>query len=103
MTSAKPPPAQWRLRLYVAGQTPRSIIAVATVQKLCDERLAGSYQLDVIDVAAHPELVHEDQIAAVPALVRRSPSPVRRACGDFAREEEVRAALGLASPERSAE
>lgn len=99
---ATPPPErepagaeQWLLRLYVAGQTPRSVLAFANLRQICEEYLAGRYQIEVIDLQAHPELAREDQILAIPTLVRALPEPVRRIIGDLSQTERVLVGLDL--------
>jgi circadian clock protein KaiB len=86
-------PAVWNLRLYVAGQTPKSIRAFANLKALCEEHLKGFYQIDVIDLREHPQLARGDQIVAVPTLVRRLPQPVRTIIGDLS--DSVRLLVGL--------
>ena len=85
----------WRLRLYVAGQTPRSITALGNLKRLCETRLAGQYQIEVIDLLRHPQLAREDQIVAVPTLVRKLPRPMRKIIGDLSGRERVLMGLGL--------
>jgi circadian clock protein KaiB len=86
-------PRVYRLRLYVAGQTPKSIRAFANLKALCDEHLKGRYQIEVIDLLEHPQLARGDQIVAIPTLVRRLPQPVRKIIGDLA--DTVRVLVGL--------
>ncbi len=96
--SPVPSPAgteQWLLRLYVAGQTPRSVLAFANLRQICEEHLAGCYQIEVIDLQAQPELAREDQILAIPTLVRALPEPVRRIIGDLSHTERVLVGLDL--------
>jgi circadian clock protein KaiB len=85
----------WELRLYVAGQTPRSISAFANLKKICDEHLPGIYQIDVIDLLKNPQLARGDQILAVPTLVRKLPVPVRKIIGDLSNIERVLVGLDL--------
>ena len=85
----------WRLRLYVAGQTPRSITALANLKWLCDTRLAGQYEIEVIDLLRHPHLARQDQIVAIPTLVRKLPRPMRKIIGDLSGRERVLVGLGL--------
>ena len=82
-----------KLRLYVAGQTPKSIRAFANLKSLCEEHLKGSYQIEVIDLLEHPQLARGDQIVAIPTLVKRLPPPVRKIIGDLA--DTVRVLVGL--------
>jgi len=86
-------PEIWNLRLYVAGQTPKSLRAFANLKALCEEHLKGRYQLEVIDLMANPKLARGDQIIAVPTLVRKLPQPVRKLIGDLSNSE--RALVGL--------
>jgi len=93
-----PAPARterWELRLYVVGQTPRSITAFANLQRLCEEHLAGRYQIEVIDLLQNPKLAADDQILAVPTLVRKLPTPVKKIIGDLSNEERVLVGLNL--------
>jgi circadian clock protein KaiB len=84
---------QWELRLYVAGQTTKSLQAMTNLKKLCDEHLAGEYHIEVIDLLKNPQLAAGDQILAIPTLVRKLPSPVRKIIGDLSNVE--RALVGL--------
>ncbi len=77
------------LRLYVSGLTPNSVRAVANLKALCEERLAGRYELEVIDVFQQPELARADQIVAVPTLIKALPLPMRRLLGDLSKKERV--------------
>jgi len=86
-------PQVWNLRLYVAGQTPKSIRAFANLKALCEEHLKGSYQIDVVDLLEHPQLARGDQIVAIPTLVRQLPPPVRKIIGDLS--NTVRVLVGL--------
>ena len=86
---------QWRLRLSVAGQTPRSLLAFANLRQICEEHLAGRYQIEIIDLQAQPELAREDQILAIPTLERALPEPVRRIIGDLSHTERVLVGLDL--------
>jgi circadian clock protein KaiB len=89
------PDEQWTLRLYVAGQTPRSSTAFANLKRLCEERLKGHYSIEVIDLLKNPRLAKDDQILAIPTLVRRLPPPVRRIIGDLSNTERVLVGLDL--------
>lgn len=83
-SNASPEDAEkWDLRLYVAGQTPRSIAAFANLKRLCEEHLAGRYNIEVIDLMKHPQLAAGDQIIAIPTLVRKLPQPIRKIVGDL--------------------
>jgi circadian clock protein KaiB len=86
---------QWLLRLYVAGQTPRCVLAFANLRRICEEHLAGRYQIEIIDLQAHPELAGEDQILAIPTLVRALPEPVCHIIGDLSETERVLVGLDL--------
>jgi circadian clock protein KaiB len=96
--SAAPPPAaleHWDLRLYVAGQTPRSVAALGNLQRLCDEHLAGRYRIEVIDLLEKPQLARGHQILAIPTLVRQLPVPIRKIIGDLSNTERVLVGLDL--------
>ena len=86
----------WVFRLYVAGQTPRSLSAYANLQKMCEEHLPGRYRIEVVDLVKQPELGKIDQIVALPTLVRRLPVPVKRLIGDLANTERVMLGIELA-------
>jgi circadian clock protein KaiB len=86
-------PVVWNLRLYVAGQTPKSLRAFANLKVLCEEHLKGSYQIEVIDLRENPQLARSDQIVAIPTLVRRLPLPLRTIIGDLS--NSVRLLVGL--------
>ena len=88
-------PEVWELRLYIAGQTPRSVAAFANLKKLCEEHLPGRYQIEVIDLMQHPQLAAGDQIVAIPTLVRRLPEPLRRIVGDLSNTERTLVGLQL--------
>jgi circadian clock protein KaiB len=90
--------ARWSLTLYVSGASPRSAQALDTVRRVCDEALPGQVDLRVVDVAEHPDLAGEDQVLAVPTLVRQRPAPVRRLVGDLADVDRVLAGLDLSAP-----
>jgi circadian clock protein KaiB len=85
----------WRLRLYVAGQTPRSIAALANLRRLCEEQLAGRYRIEVIDLLSRPDRARRDDIIVVPTLVRRLPPPLRRIIGDLSNAERVLVGMDL--------
>ncbi|WP_295434461.1 circadian clock protein KaiB [uncultured Thiodictyon sp.] len=89
------PPDIWTLRLYVAGQTPKSITAFGNLKRICEEHLQGRYQIEVIDLLEHPQLARGDQILAIPTLVRRLPEPVRKIIGDLSNTERVLIGLDL--------
>jgi circadian clock protein KaiB len=85
----------WDLRLYVAGQTPKSLQAFANLKKICEEHLAGNYQIEVVDLLKNPALAKGDQILALPTLVRKLPEPVRKIIGDLSNKERVLVGLDL--------
>jgi circadian clock protein KaiB len=87
----------WNLRLYVAGQTQKSITAFANLKKICDEHLAGKYRIEVIDLLKNPQLAKGDQIIALPTLVRRLPEPIKKIIGDLANTERVLVGLDIRS------
>ena len=89
---AKP---DYDLRLYVAGQTPRSIQAFANLTKICEEHLAGRYRIEVIDLLKEPQLAKGDQILAIPTLVRTLPQPIRKIIGDLSNKERVLVGLDV--------
>ena len=86
-------PVVWKLRLYVAGQTPKSIRAFANLKVLCEEHLKGRYRIELIDLRKNPQLARGDQIVAIPTLVRRLPKPLRTIIGDMS--DSVRLLVGL--------
>ena len=90
-----PSEERYVLRLYVTGMTPRSTEAFATIKALCEERLHGHYELEVIDIYQHPQLAIDEQIIAVPTLVKQLPAPLRRLVGDLSNEERVLLGLDL--------
>lgn len=85
----------WRLRLYVAGQTPKSVAAFANLKRLCEEHLPGKYEIEVIDLLKEPQLAAGDQILAIPTLVRKLPEPLRRIVGDLRDTERTLVGLDL--------
>jgi circadian clock protein KaiB len=90
-------PKQWQLRLYVAGQTPKSITAFANLQRLCEEYVAGEFEIEVIDLVENPRLAKDDQIVAIPTLVRKLPKPIRKIIGDLSDTERTLVGLQLRS------
>jgi circadian clock protein KaiB len=88
-------PVRWNLRLYVAGQTPRSLTAFANLKRFCDEQLAGRYQIEVVDLLKRPELAEGDQVVALPTLVRKLPEPIKRIVGDLSNTERVMVGMDL--------
>ena len=87
--------AEWKLRLYVAGQTPKSLTAFANLKRICEEHLAGRYQIEVVDLLKQPELAQMDQIIALPTLVRKLPEPIKRIVGDLSNSERVVVGMNL--------
>lgn len=85
----------WELRLYVAGQTPKSVLALKNITKYCNEYLAGIYSIEVIDLLKNPQLAEGDQIFAIPTLVRKVPEPIRKIIGDLSNEEKVLVGLNI--------
>jgi circadian clock protein KaiB len=83
------------LRLYVAGQTPKSVAAFANLKKICDEHLPGQYEIEVIDLLKQPQLAAGDQILAIPTLVRKLPEPMKKIIGDLSNTERVLVGLDL--------
>ena len=89
------PASRWNLRLYVAGQTPRSITAFRNLKNICEEYLKGQYHIEVIDLMENPTLARGDQILAVPTLVRKLPQPIRKIIGDLSNTERVLVGLDI--------
>lgn len=85
----------WELRLYVAGQTPKSVAAFANLKRICEEYLAGKYTIEIIDLLENPQLAKGDQILAVPTLVRKLPEPIKKIIGDLSNTERVLVGLDL--------
>lgn len=86
---------QWELRLYIAGNTPKSVTALANLKRYCEEHLKGQYKIEVIDLLVQPQLAAGDQILAVPTLVRKVPVPIRKIIGDLSNEEKVLVGLNI--------
>jgi circadian clock protein KaiB len=93
--SGKPKDDKWQLRLYIAGNTPKSTAALINLKKYCEQHLYDRYELEVIDLLLHPQLAAGDQILAIPTLVRKMPVPVRKIIGDLSNEEKVLVGLDL--------
>jgi circadian clock protein KaiB len=85
----------WQLRLYIAGQTPNSIAAIANLKKICEDHLQGKYRIEVIDLLKKPQLAKGEQIIAIPTLVRRLPPPVMKIIGNLSKTESVVVGLDL--------
>ena len=92
-------PADYVLRLYVAGQTPKSTAAIANLKLICEEHLQGRYELEVIDLYQQPQLAQGEQIVAVPTLIRKVPEPLRRIIGDLSNTERVLVGLDIQKKE----
>ena len=86
---------RWELRLYIAGQTPKSILALKNITKYCEEYLSGQYSIEIIDLLKNPQLAEGDQIFAIPTLVRKFPEPLRKIIGDLSNEEKVLVGLNI--------
>jgi circadian clock protein KaiB len=86
---------RWELRLYVAGQTPKSLAAFANLKKICETHLRGKYRIEVIDLLANPELARVDQIVAIPTLIRKLPPPVKKLIGDLSNRERTLVGMEL--------
>ena len=94
--TAEPSKGQvFELRLYVAGQTAKSVKAFANLRRICEEHLAGQYRIEVIDLLEHPQLAEGDQILAIPTLVRKLPEPVKKIIGDLSNTEKVLVGLDV--------
>jgi circadian clock protein KaiB len=91
-------PGHWILRLYVAGETARSLTAFSNLKKICEEHLANRHSIEVIDLSKQPELAQNDQIVALPTLVRKLPTPIRRVIGDLSNLDRVLVGMDLKSP-----
>ena len=86
---------KYQLRLYIAGNTPRSSAALRNLKKYCEQHLSGLYEIEVIDLLVNPQLAEGDQILAVPTLVKQVPEPVRKIIGDLSNEERVLVGLDI--------
>jgi circadian clock protein KaiB len=93
--TAGPKSERWVLRLYVAGKTPKAVTALGNLKSICEEQLKGRYNIEVIDLLANPRLARDNQILAVPTLVRKLPLPVRKIIGDLSNTERVLVGLDL--------
>jgi circadian clock protein KaiB len=85
----------YRLRLYVAGQTPKSVLALTNLKQICEDHLEGRYQIEIVDLLENPQLARGDQILAVPTLVRRLPEPIKKIIGDLSNKQRVLVGLDL--------
>jgi circadian clock protein KaiB len=88
-------PAEWELRLYIAGQTAKSLAAFSNLERLCEEHLRGRYRIEVIDLLKNPQLARGDQILAIPTLVRKLPAPMKKIIGDLSNADRVLVGLDL--------
>ena len=86
---------KWELRLYIAGQTPKSILALKNINTYCKQHLGDKYSIEVIDLLKNPQLAEGDQIFAIPTLVRKVPEPIRKIIGDLSDEEKVLVGLNI--------
>ena len=96
-TQTKQNSEHWELRLYVAGQTPKSLAAMRNLKTLCEQHLAGRYRIEVIDLLVNPRLAKDHQIIAIPTLVRRLPDPMRKIIGDLSNTERTLVGLDVRS------
>ena len=85
----------WELRLYIAGETPKSVLALKNLKKYCETYLKDQYRIEVIDLLVKPQLAEGDQILAIPTLVRKFPEPIRKIIGDLSNEEKVLVGLNI--------
>ncbi|MBO9562085.1 MAG: circadian clock KaiB family protein [Niastella sp.] len=86
---------RWQLKLYVAGNTPKSVAAIANLKRYCEQHLDGRYEIEIIDLLVNPQLAAGDQILAIPTLVRKVPVPIRKIIGDLSNEEKVLVGLDI--------
>ena len=86
---------KWELRLYTAGQTPKSLAAIKNLKRVCEEHFAGRYEIEIVDLLKNPRLAKDDQIVAIPTLVRKLPEPVRKIIGDLSDTERTLVGLQL--------
>ena len=88
-------PELWDLRLYIAGQTPKSLAAIENLKRICEEKLTGRYRIEVLDLMQNPKLARDHQIVAIPTLVKKLPDPVRKIIGDLSNREKTLVGLQL--------
>lgn len=88
-------PEIWQMRLYVAGQTPKSLVAFSNLKKICEEYLQGQYTIEIIDLSQQPQLAIEHSIVAIPTLVRQLPEPIKKIIGDLSNTEKVLVGLQI--------
>jgi circadian clock protein KaiB len=91
------PEGKWRLRLYVAGRSPKCVAALENLKRFCEEHMPGQYEIEVVDLLENPRLAKDDQIVAIPTLVRKLPEPMRRIIGDLSNAERMLVGLELKS------
>lgn len=94
------PREMWQLRLYVAGLSAKSVLALSNLKRLCEENLQGQYEIEVVDLLQNPQLAAGDQILAVPTLVRKLPEPIRKIIGDLSNTERVLVGLDVRPRQR---
>jgi len=87
----------WTMRLYIAGQSPKSIAAITNLRRICDQHVPGRYEVEIVDLLRNPELARADQIVAIPTLVKKLPTPVRHIIGDLSATDRVVVSLELTS------
>jgi circadian clock protein KaiB len=87
----------WHLRLYVAGQTPKSLVAFSNLKNICEEHIHGKYSIEVIDLSKQPQIAIEDSIVAIPTLIRKLPEPIKKIIGDLSNTEKVLVGLQIIS------
>jgi circadian clock protein KaiB len=92
---------RWELRLYIAGESPKSALAFANLRRLCEEHLKGEYSIEIVDLLRNPKLARGDQIVAVPTLVRNLPQPIKKIIGDLSNTERVLVGLDLRPYEKA--
>jgi circadian clock protein KaiB len=95
MTTPSSAGPTYQLRLYIAGQTPKSLLALTNLKRICETHLSGRYEIEIIDLLQNPQLASGDQILAVPTLVRRLPEPITKIIGDLSNTERVLVGLDL--------
>lgn len=95
MGESKEDRKEWTLRLYIAGQSPKAVEAFTNLKRICEQHLAGDYDIEIVDLSADPARAREDQVVALPTLVRRLPPPMRKIIGDLSNEERVLVGLQL--------
>jgi circadian clock protein KaiB len=95
VATRSPEAKAYQLRLYVAGKTPKSILALTNLKQICEDHLQGRYEIEIIDLLENPQLAQGDQILALPTLVRRLPEPIKKIIGDLSNKERVLVGLDL--------